>query len=98
MPTDNCRRIVQYSFSTFKLLIYLHLKEVDVLQERLKNDKNLTLNLRERASNKLTALINEPNNEKIREFIRFYIPKKGEQDSVFKDWKDLRNPATHGKK
>lgn len=43
-------------------------------------------------------MINEPNDEKIREFIRFYIPKKGEQDSFFKDWKDLRNPATHGKK
>jgi hypothetical protein len=54
--------------------------------------------LRERASNKLTALINEPNDEKIREFLRFHIRKKAEQDSVFKDWKDLRNPATHGKK
>lgn len=54
--------------------------------------------MRERASNKLTALVNEPNDEKIREFLRFHIRKKADQDSVFKDWKDLRNPATHGKK
>jgi hypothetical protein len=73
-------------------------KEVEALQERLRNDQSLTPNLRERASNKLDALINEPNDEKIREFLRFHIRKKAEQDSVFKDWKDLRNPATHGKK
>lgn len=72
--------------------------EVEALQERLRNDESLAPNLRERASNKLDALINEPNDEKIREFLRFHIRNKAEQDSVFKDWKDLRNPATHGKK
>jgi hypothetical protein len=90
--------LVQSCFPNIKPVDAIWRKEVEGLQERLKNDKSLMPNLRERASNKLTALVNEPNDEKIREFLHFHIRKKAEQDRVFKDWKDLRNPATHGKK
>jgi hypothetical protein len=73
-------------------------RKVEALQVSIKSDESLMPTLRTRASNKLTALTNEPNDEKIRTFIGFHVPSKEEQDAIFKDWKDLRNPATHGKK
>jgi len=73
-------------------------KEVGALQERIKEDQSLTPLLRDRASNKLDALTNQPNDQKIREFLHVHIRNEEEQDTVFQDWKDLGNPAAHGKK
>lgn len=53
--------------------------------------------MRKEASKKLNALTNCPNDEKIYEFIGFQVDKKTKQDAIFKDWKELRNPASHGK-
>ena len=73
-------------------------KEVEALRLQISQDQKLPEKLRERGSKKLTALINEPNDEKIREFLKFHVSTLEEQNSVFDDWNVLRNKASHGHK
>jgi hypothetical protein len=72
--------------------------EVEALKSQIKSDTTLSDDLRKRASNKLAALTNFPNDEKLYAFICFHVAKKADQDAIFDDWKNLRNPASHGKK
>jgi hypothetical protein len=72
--------------------------KVRALQKQIEIDTQIDSTLKKRATGALNGLLSSQNSERIREFLRWHVRDEKLQDSLFDDWKELRDGSAHGGK